>query len=73
MSVSSKVTQLEMFANEKRAIESKIKEEKEVSMEKQVRLHFHQIYEMKRRLDKQEEMINSLVDIFLSEEKTPEE
>jgi hypothetical protein len=73
MSVSSKVTQLEMFANEKRAVESKIKEEKKISMEKEVRLHFHQIYEMKRRLDKQEEMINSLVDIFLSEEKTPEE
>jgi hypothetical protein len=71
MALATKVTQLEMFANEKRSIERKIKEEKEESLAKQVRLHFHEIYEMKRRLAIQEEMISSLVDIFLGEEKTP--
>ncbi|HUD01521.1 MAG TPA: hypothetical protein VMR37_04290 [Rhabdochlamydiaceae bacterium] len=69
MAITSKVTQLELFANEKKALELEIKKEKEISMEMQVRLHFHEIYEMKRRLSKQEEIINSLVDIFLSDEK----
>jgi hypothetical protein len=71
MAVSTKVTQLEMFRKEKEDLANSIKESNEESLKKQVRLHFHEIYEIKNRLKKQEEHINSLLDFLLADEKTP--
>lgn len=65
MALATKVTQLDLFRKEKEVLESSIKEEMQESLKKQVRLHFHEIYELKRRVEKQEEMISSLVDMAL--------
>jgi hypothetical protein len=71
MALATKVTQLDMFRKEKEQLAASIKETNEESLKSQVRLHFHQIYEMKKKLQKQEEQINSLIDFILTDEKTP--
>ena len=68
MALPSKQIQLSLFVNEKAELEKNLNLEKEESLKRQVRAQFHLIGELKRRLDKQEEMISSLVD-FLMEDK----
>jgi hypothetical protein len=67
MAIPSKTVQLSLFENEKRQIEAEINQETERSTKKQVKLHFHEIYEIKKRLEKQEEIINKLVDFILDD------
>jgi hypothetical protein len=71
MAIQTKVVQLDLFINDKRAIEEKMKMEREDSTKKQIRLLMHLSHETQRRLDKQEEMIQSLVDFIVEEEKNP--
>lgn len=65
MALASKQIQLNLFVNEKAELEKNLKEEKEESLKRQVRAQFHLIGEIKRRLDKQEEHMSSLIDFIL--------
>jgi hypothetical protein len=70
MASVTKVTQLDMFINEKKELENKVKAESERSIKSQIRLLLHTTSEMQTRLNKQEQIIESLTD-FILEEKTP--
>lgn len=67
MASVTKITQLDMFINEKKALENKNKAESERSMKSQIRLLLHTTHEMQMRLSKQEELINCLTDFILEE------
>ena len=72
MATSPKITQLDLFINEKVELENKILKETGESAKRQLRLLHHMAHEAARRLDKQEELIQSLLDYILNEEeKTP--
>lgn len=74
MSVRPKIVQLDMFINEKVEIENKINKECEESTKRQLRFLHYKSHETMRRLDKQEEIIQSLLEYILcddSSEKTP--
>lgn len=72
MGAQTKTYQFDMFLNEKLELENKALKESEESTKRQLRLLHHMAHEATRRLDKQEELINRLVDYILTEEKTPE-
>jgi hypothetical protein len=67
MGLHNKTVQLLPFINEKKMLEESIKSEIEESLKKQVRMQFAMLKEQSRRLDKQEAIIQSLVDCVLSE------
>jgi hypothetical protein len=70
--MATKVHQLDLFINEQRELENKMKAESDASTKSQIRLLLHFMSEMKARQQKQEELIQSLVDFALNEdEKAP--
>ena len=72
MAASPKITQLDLFINEKVELGNKMIKESDESMKRQVRLLHHMAHEATRRLDKQEALMAQLLEYILSEdEKTP--
>lgn len=71
MTALKKITQLDLFINEKIELENKFLKEEGESTKRQLRLLHHMAHESTRRLDKQEELMAQLIDYILSEEKTP--
>jgi hypothetical protein len=67
MAAITKQIQLDLFINQQKEIENKMKIESEASMKSQIRLLLHFMSEVKERQNKQEALIQSLVDYILDE------
>ena len=65
MSAEPKITQLDLFINEQKELENKMKVESEASTKRQLRLLMHHTTRLQKRADKQEELIQSLVEYIL--------
>lgn len=71
MAAVTKITQLDLFIKERKDLNLKVKEESDRSLKSQIRLLLHTTHEMKIRQEKQEAIIQELIDYIL-EEKPPE-
>ncbi len=67
MATPSKQLSFLTHFNEKKMLEESIRTFDEESLKKQVRLQFHEIYELKKMVLKHQEYIISLTDHLLSE------